>query len=130
MSPLRISYRELSRQLVPGEHGIEVRITSEFAIDLGGESLYADDMFPVAEFAMASQVWAAQPDEPFHFGDLAFLPDGGLWSVADHRLNLDVLLGGLDLFYVQLREGLQTAYGFDLEALFQRGDRIPRGKLQ
>lgn len=131
---MRFTFRDVSKQLVPGPAGIELRLWAEFSITSRHETVYADDLFPVADFAMATQSWARsveQQPEDFVFEDrLAFRCRGGAWDVDGERVELDELLDAIEEYYLRLRETVMAEFGFDLDPLVERAPRVARARLQ
>jgi hypothetical protein len=128
---LDFTYRDLSRQLVPGVEGIEVRFTAEFTIRQAGQVIFQDDAFDVVAFAMASQAWATGVTSVgFEFDGVEISQRGAAWFVAAARCELEEIVDALDLFYSRLRRQIADEFGFDLDALFTRGGRTARRNLQ
>lgn len=131
---LAFDFHELTRQLVPGPEGIELRIWAEFTVTARGERVIQDDLFPVLEFAFASQNWiqAVQTaPEDFVFEErISIHRHGKVWRLKDDMFPLEAIVEALDLFYLKLREAVSAEFGIDLDAFAARGDRMPRSRLQ
>jgi hypothetical protein len=125
-----VSFRDLSRQLAPGEAGIELRISADFRITHAGDDLFADDNFDVVQFALAWQEWSAQPFGTFAFDSLEIHHQGAEGTIAKTNLPWTDITDPIDDFCHQLREAVQSEYGFDLDAIFPMEKRTRRRDVQ
>ncbi|HTS49794.1 MAG TPA: hypothetical protein VMH05_17710 [Bryobacteraceae bacterium] len=142
------AYSNLSREsrvlIEPWE--VYLHIAAQFEVRVSGQVVYAEELFPVVEFAICSQIWSAVEAEPtpdFIYTSIEAEEEGLIWIKRAERgwrigsalqekpssevLSLADIRPALNLLYVQLRSDVKTRFQVDIENLFAwKGVPVPR----
>ncbi len=134
---------EPSRLVEPWE--VYLRITADFQVQVSSRTVYSEQLFPIVEFAILSQVWRLKDSEAgrdFVYTSMEAEEEGLVWirrqeggwligSVFQEResyelVSLSEIQRSLDALYARLRSEVKARFEVDIEALFAwKGAPLP-----
>src|SRR5690348_8559472 len=133
------SYDRLSRSRSSLSQPWEIclGIDASFRVDVAGENIYSEELFPVVEFAVDAEIWSAtaqQTQQDFAYTSMDAEQKGLIWvkrveggwqlgsalreKGASKPVDLLEIQAALDAFYFRLREDVKTIFGVDINVLF------------